>query len=229
MATFVLVHGAFGSAAELAPVIPQLGALGHRAIAIDLPCTDPAATLDDYAQTVAEAMAGMDGPVVVVGHSAGGATISLVPEWTRVDHLIYVTAVVPEPGRSVVDAAGDDVRQTILSVSRDDGNGCRSFDLELLASLAPPQERAAYLAFLNATQRRQGWAALEQPWPGRSLPDVPRTFVLCTEDTIIPPATQREMAARLGVDPVEIASDHSVFTLQPRELAAMLTAQVRSM
>jgi pimeloyl-ACP methyl ester carboxylesterase len=70
----------------LAPVIPPLEALGHRAIAIDLPCTDPAATLDDYARTVVEAMAGIDGPVVVVGHSAGGATISLVPERTRVDH-----------------------------------------------------------------------------------------------------------------------------------------------
>ena len=58
MATFVLVHGAFGSPAELAPVIPQLEALGHRAIAVDLPCTDPAATLDDYARTVVEAMAG---------------------------------------------------------------------------------------------------------------------------------------------------------------------------
>ena len=72
MATFVLVHGAFGSPAELASVIPFLEALGHRAIAVDLPCTDPSATLDDYALTVTEAMAGIDGPVVVVGHSAGG-------------------------------------------------------------------------------------------------------------------------------------------------------------
>ena len=149
MATFVLVHGAFGSAAELAPVIPELEALGHRAIAVDLPCTDPAATLDDYARTVVEAMAGIAGPVVVVGHSAGGATVSLVPARIRVDRLVYVTAVVPEPGRSITDVAGADVRETILSVSRDDGNGCRSFDLEVLASLAPPEERDAYLAFLS--------------------------------------------------------------------------------
>ena len=106
MTTFVLVHGAFGSSAELAPVIPELEALGHRAIAVDLPCTDPAATLDDYARTVVATMAGIAGPVVVVGHSAGGATISLVPARTRVDRLVYVTAVVPEPGRSIVDAAG---------------------------------------------------------------------------------------------------------------------------
>jgi pimeloyl-ACP methyl ester carboxylesterase len=222
MATYVLVHGAFGSPAELAPVIPFLEALGHRAVAVDLPSTDPAATLDDYARTVAEAMAGIEGPIVVVGHSAGGATISLVPGRARVDRLVYVTAAVPEPGRSIADVVGAHARTTMLSVSRDDGDGCRSFDLELLASLVPPEEREAQLAFLRDTQRPQGWAAMEQPWPGESLPDVPRAYVLCTEDNVIPPATQREMAARLGVTPVEIASDHSVFALRPRELAALL-------
>jgi pimeloyl-ACP methyl ester carboxylesterase len=222
MSTFVLVHGAFGSPAELAPVIPELEALGHRAIAVDLPCTYPAATLEDYARTVAEAMAGVVRPVVVVGHSAGGATISLVPARARVDRLVYVTAVVPEPGCSIADAVGAEVRSMMLSVSRDDGNGCRSFDLELLASFAPPQERDAHLAFLRSTQRAQGWAALEQPWPGESLPDVPRSYILCTEDQIIPPARQREMAARLGVRPIEIASEHAVFALRPRELAAAL-------
>ena len=220
--TFVLVHGAFGSPAELAPVIPVLEALGHCAIAVDLPCTDATATLDDYARTVVEAMAGIEGPVVVVGHSAGGATISLVPGRTRVDRLVYVTAFVPEPRRSITDIAGAEVRETILSVSHDDGNGCRSFDLELLATLVSPEEREAYLTFLRATQRPQGWAALEQPWPGQSLPDVPCTYVLCTEDTILPPAKQREMAARLGVEPIEIASEHAVFTLRPRDLAAVL-------
>lgn len=228
MTTFVLVHGAFANHTELAPVIPVLEAHGHRVIAVDLPCTDPAATLDDYARTVVDAMAGIEGPVVVVGHSAGGATISLVPARTRVDRVIYVTAVVPEPGRSLADLVGAEIHETLLSVSRDDGNGCRSLNLELLASLAPPEERVAYLAFLQATQRPQGWAAVEQPWPGRSLPDVPRTYVLCTEDTLIPPAKQREMAARLGVEPIEIASDHSVFALRPIELAAVLVGAGQS-
>ncbi len=222
MTTFVLVHGGFGSPAELAPVIPELEALGHRAIAVDLPCSDPAATLEDYSRTVVDAMLGIDPPVVVVGHSAGGATISLVPDRACVDRLVYVTAFVPEPGRSIVNVAGADVREAILSVSHDDGNGCRSFDLELLASSVTPDEREAYLAFLEATQRPQGWAAMEQPWPGRSLPEVPCTYILCTEDSVLPPARQREMAARLGVEPVELASDHAVFTLRPRELAPLL-------
>jgi pimeloyl-ACP methyl ester carboxylesterase len=222
MTTFVLVHGGFGSPAELAPVIPEIEALGHGTIAVDLPCTDPSATLEDYARAVVDAMVGLDPPIVVVGHSAGGATISLVPDLTRVDRLVYVTAFVPEPGRSIIDIAGEDVRQTIMGISRDDGNGCRSFDLELLASTVPPEERDRYLAFLTATQRPQGWAAMEQPWPGRSLPAVPCTYVLCTDDNVLPPATQRGMAARLQVDPVEIASDHAVFAMRPHDLAALL-------
>jgi len=82
MTTFVLVHGAFGSSAELAPVLPVLEAHGHRAIAVDLPCTDLAATLDDYARTVVDAIAGIEGPVVLVGHSAGGATIGCKRTWS---------------------------------------------------------------------------------------------------------------------------------------------------
>jgi pimeloyl-ACP methyl ester carboxylesterase len=222
MTTFVLVHGAFGSPAELAPLIPELEALGHRAILVDLPCPDPTAMLEDYARTVVETMAGIERPVVVVGHSAGGATISLVPEQAHVDRLVYVTAVVPEPGRSILELAGAEALDGIMALSHDDGNGCRSFDHELRASTAPPQEREAYRAFLDATQRPQGWAAMEQPWPGESLPDVACTFVLCTEDTVLPPAAQREMAARLGVEPVELAVEHQAFSLQPRELALVL-------
>lgn len=86
----------------------------------------------------------------------------------------------------------------------------------------PVEERDAYPSVLRATQRPQGWAAMEQPWPGRSLPDLPRTCVLRTEDQIIPPARQREMAARLSVAPIEIACEHAVFGLRPRELAAAL-------
>ena len=63
---------------------------------------------------------------------------------------------------------------------------------------------------------------MEQPWPGRSLPAVPCTYILCTEDNVLPPARQREMAARLGVEPIEIASDHAVFALRPHELAPLL-------
>ena len=94
----------------------------------------------------------------------------------------------------------------------------------MLASLAPPEEREAYLKFLRDTQRRQGWLAMSQPWPGTGIPDVPRSYVLCTEDTLIPPERQRAFATSLGVIPIEIASPHAAFASKPRELAGILAS-----
>lgn len=84
-------------------MIPELQALGHRAAAavcrarILRPCST---TIE--ARAVAGAMAGIDErPVVIVGRSAGGATIALVPGLAPVDRLVYGTAVVPDLGRSL--------------------------------------------------------------------------------------------------------------------------------
>jgi pimeloyl-ACP methyl ester carboxylesterase len=221
-ATFVFVHGGFGSPAELAPAAPYLESRGHRVVNVDLPTERPDATLDDYASTVGREMEGTSGPHILVAHSAGGATIPLVAARAAVDRLVFVAAVVPAPGQSIYEAVGPDTQAAIMSVSIDNRDGTRSFDFDLLASLAPPEEREAYLAFLRATQRKQGMRAFNQPWPGAGIPDVPRSYILCTEDEIIPPERQRTFAASLGVTPIEIASVHSVFAAKPQELAGIL-------
>ena len=164
--TFVLVHGAFGSPAELAPVVPYLEELGHRVVNVDLPCERAGSTLEDYADAVVRAMDGIPHPRVLVAHSAGGATIPLVAAQVPAERLVYVAAVVPEPGQSISVALGPEAVEAIGAVTIDNGDGTRSFNIDLLASFAPPEEREAYVAFQNGTQRRQGWPAVNQPWPG---------------------------------------------------------------
>jgi hypothetical protein len=139
-----------------------------------------------------------------------------------VDRLIFAAAFVLQPGQSIYEALGPDTQAAIMSVSVDNGDGTRSFDFDLLASLVPAEQREAYLAFLRATQRKQGMQAIHQPWPGTGIPDVPRSYILCTEDQIIHPERQRAFAALLGVTPIEIASEHSVFAIKPQELASIL-------
>lgn len=219
---FVLVHGGFGSPAELAPTVPHLEAAGHRVINVDLPSERPEATLDDYADTVVRAMEGIEGRRILVAHSAGGATIPLVAARTPVDHMVFAAAIVPQPGQSIAEALGPATLETIMAITLENGDGTRSFDFDLLASLVPENQRASYLAFLKATQRKQGFHAMTQGWPGAGIPAVPRSYVLCTEDQLIPPERQRTFAAALGVAPVEIASEHSVFAIRPAELAAIL-------
>jgi len=225
--TFIFVHGAFGSPAELAPAAPYLESRGHRVLNVDLPSERPDATLDDYANAVCRAMENTSGPRILVAHSAGGATIPLVAARIAVDRLVFAAAVVPVPGQSIYEAVGPDTQTAIMSVSVDNGDGTRSFDFNLLASLAPPERREAYLAFLLATQRKQGMQAVNQPWPGTGTPDVPCSYILCTEDQIISPERQRAFAASLGIIPIEIASEHSVFAMKPQELASILDSLAR--
>ncbi len=90
--------------------------------------------------------------------------------------------------------------------------------------MAPPHDREATLQYLRQTQRKQGWLAMTQPWPGTAVPDVASSYVLCTEDTLLPPERQRAFAAALGVAPIEIASDHGVFGMKPDELASILAS-----
>jgi pimeloyl-ACP methyl ester carboxylesterase len=222
--TFFFVHGGFGSPAELAPTVPFLEARGHRVMNVDLPCQRPDATLEDYASVVIDAMAGTLGHRILVAHSAGGATIPLVAARVPVDRMVFAAAILPQPGQSIAEALGPATLETIMAVTIDNGDGTRSFDFELLSSLVPPEERAEYVAFLHRTQRKQGMRAVQMPWPGSGIPDVPCTYVLCTKDQLISPEQQRAHAAWLGVTPIEIASEHSVFSRQPQKLAEILAS-----
>jgi pimeloyl-ACP methyl ester carboxylesterase len=170
--TFIFVHGGFGSPAELAPTIPYLESMGHRVLNVDLPSEQADATLEDYASTVVQVMVETSGPRILVAHSAGGATIPLVAAQTPVDRIVYVAAVVPQPGQSIYDAIGAETQVAIMSVSVDNGDGTRSFDFDLLASLIPEDKRQAYLEFLRATQRKQGMKAMYQPWPGSTTTSI---------------------------------------------------------
>jgi len=221
-ATFVLVHGAFGSPAALAPIIPYLETLGHHAIAVDLPCENPTAGLEDYARTVTDTLDAIDGRRILVGHSAGGATAVLAATKARVDHLVLVTALVPEPGRSMFDVAGPDMAAALDAISIDHGDGTRSMNADLITSMVPPEQRSSVLEHIQTTTRRQGWQSLSEPWPGAHMPDVPTTYILCTEDNTVPPDLQRQFARSLNVEPVDLASDHDAFTLKPQELARLL-------
>lgn len=107
MTTFALVHGAWAGAWCWERVAPELEARGHRVVAIDLPCEDPTATFETYADVVVRALDSVGGEEpVVVGHSLGGLTIPLVAARRRVRRLVYLCAFVPIPGCSFAEQLG---------------------------------------------------------------------------------------------------------------------------
>src|SRR5690349_16810040 len=100
MTTFALIHGAGSDGWYWHLVEPDLRAAGHETIAVDLPCDDDSAGLDDYVDVVVDAVAGSD-DVVVVAQSMGGFVAPLVAARVPATRLIVlVAAMVPAPGET---------------------------------------------------------------------------------------------------------------------------------
>src|SRR5262245_5527599 len=205
--TFCLVHGSWHGAWCWERLVPELEALGHRAVAVDLPSEDPNAGLTRYAEVVAEALTDVDDEVVLVGHSLGGSTIPLVARSRPVAHLVFLGALVPRPGETVTD------RYTTESVhvrgfmrntaTRDDG-----------ASYWPDPRAAVRCFYHDCTAEDAAWAVPRlraqsaaprlEPWPVDALPDIPRSSILCRGDRVIDPPWSRGMSRELlGVDAIE--------------------------
>jgi pimeloyl-ACP methyl ester carboxylesterase len=220
MATFALIHGGGDVGWYWHLVDAELRRRGHDVVAPDLPCDDNAASFDDYADTVVDAIGGR-GNLVVVGQSYGGFTAPLVADRVPVDVLVLVAAMIPAPGETPADwwtntGHGDAVR---VQAQRDGGQ--TGSDDRLVAYYHDVPRPLAEEAL--SKERGESNTAYNTPWPLAAWPDVTTRFVLCTEDRVFPAEFMRRVVAdRLDITPDEIASGHCVALSQPKQLAALL-------
>jgi pimeloyl-ACP methyl ester carboxylesterase len=196
--TIVLVHGAFAEPASWDGVIDRLMSAGHPVIA----AANPLRGLATDAAAVSDLVRTIDGPVLLVGHSYGGAVITNVdPEAGEIVGVAYVAALAPEPGEGVLDLAnmfpGGTLGDAVKSVPRRDG----TTDVYILADCFRSQfcadVPAAQAATMAAKQRPVTREALVEPSGEAALwQAVPSFFLFGELDRIIPVALQRYMAAR---------------------------------
>jgi pimeloyl-ACP methyl ester carboxylesterase len=195
--TIVLVHGAFAEPASWDGVIDRLMSAGHPVIA----AANPLRGLATDAAAVSDLVRTIDGPVLLVGHSYGGAVITNVdPEAGEIVGVAYVAALAPEPGESVLDLANMFPGGTLgdaVSVPRSDG----TTDLYIHADRFPSQfcadVPAAQAARMAAKQRPVTREALVEPSGEAALwQAVPSFFLFGELDRTTPVALQRYMAAR---------------------------------
>ncbi len=233
MSLFVIIHGAWGSPAEMDPVRAPLQAAGHDVIAVDLPCLTADATLGDYVAAVDAAIPSDRSDIVLVGHSFGGFTVSTIAAARPGVPVVYVAALIPQPGASLVDlflGADPFTDEPNLDIALAGFGGmvdaaepgCCALNIEALVSEIAPAEQETNRQYLQLTQRSQGIAAMREKWDGTLPTDRPITYVLTTADTLVPPDDQRAMAEGVGASIIEIDSDHSAFGEQPEQLAKIL-------
>ena len=226
MATFALIHGGGDVGWYWHLVSPLLRGLGHDVVAPDLPCDDDSATLHDYADTVVEAIGGRR-DLLVVAQSYGGFTAPLVADRLPVERLVYVTAMVPAPGETPADWwENTGYRQAVEEQARLDGGVTGSDDPFVAFYNGVPRALAEEAM---SHERSESGAAYQSPWPLESLPAVPASFVVCTEDRFFPAPFMRRVAAeRLGVVPDEIAAGHCVALSHPQQLTNLLDGYARA-
>jgi pimeloyl-ACP methyl ester carboxylesterase len=225
----LLVHGAWHGSWCWQPVVDRLSARGVEVRTIDLPSRgNPSGDLHGDARAVRAVVDSLGAPVVLVGHSYGGAVIGEASDGSAdVSRLVFLAALVLDVGETAYSAGPvhpgtgrpvtPDTPQ-VMEVSEDAMVRCRpELAVELFYHDCEPDEAARAVSLLVP----QPSATLTQPADRAGWKDIPSTYVLCRDDRILEPATQRRLAARCS-GTVELATSHSPFLSAPDALAEVL-------
>ena len=216
--TIVLVHGAFAESASWDGVIDPLEAEGHRVVA----AANPLRGLATDAAAVSDLVRTIEGPVVLVAHSYGGAVMSNVDlDAGDIVGLVYVNGFAPEPGEHCFQLAakfpGSRLgEETLRPVPRSDGTTDFYVATDSFHDVFCQDIPAQHAARLAATQRPATQQALVEPSGERPLwKDVPSWFLIGEEDRIIPQRLQYFMANR--------AQAHEIFEIPTASHAALVS------
>ncbi|WP_405534768.1 alpha/beta hydrolase [Streptomyces sp. NBC_00075] len=214
----VLVHGGFVDGSGWQGVHEILEQDGYNVSVVQ----NPTLSLEGDAAAVRLVLDAQDGPVVLVGHSYGGAVISQAGTHPKVAALVYIAAFAPDKGESVNTLIADPPPGAPVPPILPPREGFLFLDPERFAEAFAADLPAGQAAFLADSQVPWGVDALtgavvEPAWRVR-----PSWYLVATDDRMIPPPAQRVMAERAGSQVVEVAGSHAVYVSRPTEVAALI-------
>ena len=226
--TVVLVHGAFADASGFAGVIRELDTAGHTVIAPP----NPLRSLASDAGAVSAVVKAIDGPVLLVGHSYGGAVITQASAGLEnVTGLVYLAAFGLDVGESCASVQGPFPPSMLASTSYptpyDAPGAPNGPDLYI----GKEQFRKTFCADVRidvadvmfATQRPLSLAALTENATAAGWKTKPSWFLVSEHDNAIPPDAERFMAERMGAVTESINGSHTAFIADPVRVASFIT------
>ena len=230
--TIVLVHGAFADSSGWNTVAGQLQRQGFPVVAFSNPLRGPVADGEYLRQFLTT----ISGPVVLVGHSYGGAVITNAATGNpNVRSLVYVAAYAPDQGESVAVAnalGGGHTEVTDHLIVRPypgapAGDGDAYIDPAFFHELFAQDLRRSTTDFMAASQRPGALAALVTPSGAPGWKTIPSWYLVAKQDRIIPPEAERVMAARAKATTVSINSSHVAMMSHPRAVVELISAAAR--
>ncbi|MFF9194148.1 alpha/beta fold hydrolase [Streptomyces sp. NPDC014779] len=231
--TIVLVHGAFADASSWSGTIRRLQHAGYPVLA-------PANPLRGLAEDTAylrSVLAAVDGPVVLVGHSYGGAVISGAAVGNSgVKALVYIAAFTPDKGESAAELAakfaGSTLGDTVNPRSYPLPGGGTGTELVIEPAKFHRQFAAdvptADAAVMAVSQRPVATTALEEKAGQAAWRTIPSWALIATADKNIPPAAQQWMARRAGSHVTEVDASHAVAVSRPAVVTHVILAAARA-
>jgi pimeloyl-ACP methyl ester carboxylesterase len=220
MVTFCLVHGSTQSAAGWDRLVAELERRGHRTIVPTLAANEPEASATRYADQIVRMLPEDASDVVVVAHSASGLFLPLVPAHRKVRYLVFLAAVIPKIGASLLDQFRAEPDMMSPDWVGKDPTASDEIAMRFLFHDCTPE-----IARWALTTRRLMYArgAYTEVCPLDRWPDVGSAYIVCANDRTITPAWAKSAAReRLGVAPIELPGGHCPHVSRPAELAEAL-------
>ncbi len=215
----VLVHGGFVDGSGWQAVHDLLTKDGYHIAVVQ----NPTLSLEDDVAVTRRVIDDQDGPVILVGHSYGGAVITEAGLHDKVTALVYIAAFAPDKGESVSTLIADPPPGAPLPPILPPKDGFLFLDRDKFAASFAGDLPAGQAAFMADSQVPWGVSALGGTITEAAWRIKPSWYLVATDDRMIPPPAQRAMSERAGSTVTESPGSHAIYLSQPAAVATLIT------
>ena len=222
--TVILVHGAFADGSGWGDVIPLVEQAGCDVIAVQNPLT----SYDDDVATTRRVIDAQSGPVVLVGHSYGGAVITKAAKGaSNVKALVYVAAFGPDEGENLQKLL-EEYPSKIGAALVPDAVGFLYIDRAKFKEVFAADVSERDLSVLSAAQKPINSQTFGQVYEAPAWKDIPSWYLVANDDQAINPELQRMFAQRMNATTREVNTSHVPFVSNPSAVAGIITEAVET-
>jgi len=216
--TIVLVHGGFVDGSGWEEVYQILKKDGYTVSIVQ----NPTISLEDDVAVTKRNLSTLSGPVILVGHSYGGAVITEAGNDPKVVGLVYIAAFAPDKGESISSLIKDPPPGAPVPPILPPQDGYLFLDKAKFSASFAADVDAGKAAFMADSQVPWGVAALSGTISEPAWKTKPSWYLVATEDKMIPPPAQHFMSKRAGSTVVEVAGSHAIYMSQPDAVATFI-------
>jgi len=214
----VLVHGGFVDGSGWEGVYKILTKKGYNVTVVQ----NPTISLEGDVAVTKRVIDAQNGPVILVGHSYGGAVISQAGTDPNVVGLVYITAFALDNGESVGTMIKNAPPGAPAPPILPPQDGFLLLDREKFPASFAGDVKPETAEFMAASQVPWGLEALNGTVTDAAWKTKPSWYLVTTDDRMIPPDAQRFMSKRAGSKVVEVKASHSVFLSHPESVASII-------